>query len=297
MNPVLSPKELAQAIGVSESSLKRWADDGRIRVSRTAGGHRRIPIAEAIRFIREIRAPIVRPEILGMPDLTTAHAEETTGETDAERLYRHLLAGEVAQARGLVLSLYMAGHGCSTISDGVIGVALGRFGESWRDDPEGIFLEHRATEICISAVRHLQSTIAVPDAAPVAVGGAPPGDTGTLPSLVAATVLLAEGFRTVNLGAQTPFDALLHATDRHKADLVWLSATHVVQPELLERGVDKLSAELELRNVPLIIGGFAHGRLELPQRANVHIGHSMGELVAFAKGLRSGRSHAVPGTE
>ena len=53
MKSVLSPKELAAAIGVSESTLKRWADDGLIVFSRTAGGHRRIRLAEAIRFIRE----------------------------------------------------------------------------------------------------------------------------------------------------------------------------------------------------------------------------------------------------
>ena len=53
MKPLLSPRELAQAIGVSESSLKRWADAGQIRVARTAGGHRRISIADAVRFIRE----------------------------------------------------------------------------------------------------------------------------------------------------------------------------------------------------------------------------------------------------
>jgi MerR family transcriptional regulator, light-induced transcriptional regulator len=48
----LSPKALAAAIGVSESSLKRWADEGRLAAERTAGGHRRIAVAEAVRFVR-----------------------------------------------------------------------------------------------------------------------------------------------------------------------------------------------------------------------------------------------------
>ena len=59
MRHVLSPKELAQAIGVSESSLKRWADEGLLRATRTAGGHRRIPLAEAIRFLRDTQATLV----------------------------------------------------------------------------------------------------------------------------------------------------------------------------------------------------------------------------------------------
>ena len=58
---LLTPKELAEAIGASESSIRRWVDTGDIRVARTAGGHRRITLSEAIRFIRQIEAPVVRP--------------------------------------------------------------------------------------------------------------------------------------------------------------------------------------------------------------------------------------------
>lgn len=54
MKPLLSPRELAQAIGVSESSIKRWIDDGLIGATKTAGGHRRIAGSEAIRFVREV---------------------------------------------------------------------------------------------------------------------------------------------------------------------------------------------------------------------------------------------------
>jgi len=37
-----SPKQVAQRLGVSESSVKRWLDQGVVPVLRTAGGHRRI---------------------------------------------------------------------------------------------------------------------------------------------------------------------------------------------------------------------------------------------------------------
>src|SRR5215211_2356769 len=63
---LLTPKDLADAIGASESSLRRWVDSGRVKMSRTAGGHRRIPLAEAIRFIRETHATVVRPDLLGL---------------------------------------------------------------------------------------------------------------------------------------------------------------------------------------------------------------------------------------
>src|SRR5215204_6409591 len=66
LEQLLTTKDLAEAIGASESSLRRWTDSGAIKTARTPGGHRRIPRGEAIRFIRETRATVVRPEILGL---------------------------------------------------------------------------------------------------------------------------------------------------------------------------------------------------------------------------------------
>lgn len=75
MKQAISPKDLARAIGVSESSMKRWTDEGLIAAVRTAGGHRRIPIAEAIRFIRSMHATVVRPDLLGISDLAVVPSE------------------------------------------------------------------------------------------------------------------------------------------------------------------------------------------------------------------------------
>ena len=78
----VTPRQLAEAIGVSESSLKRWSDAGKIEVSRTEGGHRRIAIGEAVRFIRASRAPVVRPDLLGLP------RSSATGEALTELLVK-----------------------------------------------------------------------------------------------------------------------------------------------------------------------------------------------------------------
>src|SRR5687767_2559257 len=89
-NELLTPKDLAAAIGASESSLRRWIDSGDIRVSRTAGGHRRIPLGEAVQFIRKIGAVIVRPEVLNMPP---APILGDTASVDEGRLFAALREG------------------------------------------------------------------------------------------------------------------------------------------------------------------------------------------------------------
>ncbi|MHC4811387.1 MAG: excisionase family DNA-binding protein, partial [Planctomycetota bacterium] len=103
MKHLLSPRELAAAIGVSESTLKRWTDDGLINATRTAGGHRRIPLAEAIRFVRATRTRVVNPTILQLGDLPGLEATANGNGMDrVEQVHRALEEGAEMPLRGLV---------------------------------------------------------------------------------------------------------------------------------------------------------------------------------------------------
>lgn len=64
---LLTPKQVARAIGVSESSLKRWCDQGLLpSVQRTAGGRRRLALRDVLHFVRAHDHPLVAPEALGL---------------------------------------------------------------------------------------------------------------------------------------------------------------------------------------------------------------------------------------
>lgn len=286
MRHVLSPKELADAIGVSESSLKRWTDEGLLRASRTAGGHRRIPIAEAIRFVRDTQATLVRPEILELPDVEAVSGDMPARDDAADRLFELLCDGHDKAARGLVMSLYLAGESPAWICDVPLREAMHRIGDIWKHDPQGVYLEHRATDICIQALNRLRLTFQVEPGAPVAVGGAPAGDPYTLPSLIAATVLASEGFRAVNLGPDTPAEALIEAVRDQNAKLAWLTISSIADSQSLMKDVDKLASQLADIGLSLVVGGRVVDEVKLPQHGNLHIGRSMSELAAFAKGLR-----------
>ncbi len=290
--PIVSPRQLAAAIGVSESSVKRWVDDGTIPAGRTAGGHRRIAWAEALRYVRESGATVVRPELLGLDDAARARHRAGSGidaGAAADALFELLHAGERAGAAGLLLALYLDGAAVAEIVDAALRPAMARLGELWLTGEEGIFREHRATEIALQAMARLRLACAPPDDGPVtAVGGAPAGDPYLLATLSASIVLAAEGLPAVNLGADTPLASLETAAERLGAGLVWLSVSSAARPAELSREVRRLTARLAERGVPLVVGGAQSDRLDLPRDPHLYRGGSMAELAALVRGLRLG---------
>jgi excisionase family DNA binding protein len=286
MKPFLSPRQLAKAIGLSESSLKRWADDGRIAAVRTGGGHRRIARPEAIRFIRDSRLTVVRPDLLGLPEADVVLPEQGSEDALAEALFRALLHGDRDRAFGLLQSAFLAGRPLAWIFDGPVRSAMHRIGEIWQHRRDGIAVEHRATDLCIQAAMQLRLSLPAEDAmAPVAVGGAPSGDPYLLPSLMAAAVLQETGLRAINLGPDTPLASLEQAAWQHDAAVVWLSLSAGEAAEAVRRDLPRLAGPLAERGVELIVGGREIERLAGLRQANVALAHRMAELAAFARGL------------
>jgi len=286
MQTTLSPKELAQAIGVSESSLKRWVDEGLVTAIRTSGGHRRIPRNNALAFVREQGYPLLRPELLGLEEAESK--AEADGAVDAV-FHAALREGRAAEAQRLVIQRFVAGDPVARLVDGIMAPAMRALGELWQYDEAGIYIEHRAVDICTQILDRVRALLPdpAPDA-PVALGGAPAKDPYTLPSLMAVTVITAEGWRTFNLGAFVPPDVLGRAAVDQQARLVWL-ALGVVDGH---GGVDDevkavLTALGQAGSQPILVAGGPACRCSgrrPPEPAR--FAESMPQLAGLVRGLR-----------
>jgi excisionase family DNA binding protein len=292
MGRVLSPRQLAQAVGVSESSLRRWADDGRMAMVRTAGGHRRIPLSEAVQLIRRLKLSVSRPELLGLEGpLATQPKHPGPGVAAdvggaADLMYEHLLHGRGAEARGLVLRLYLEGWPLHDLFDGLLAVAMTRLGELWRHSPRGIAIEHRATDICNQIVNQLRTLIPSPRPdAPLALGGAPDGDPYTLPSQMVSATLADAGFFDLNLGANTPLEAMLAAIAHDQPRVVWLSASASLGRNRWQKWLGELAAAVRGWQGAVLVGGRQQPEITGPWPGEVIHLPNMTELAAFARGM------------
>lgn len=275
----LSPRDLGRAVGLSESSVRRWADDGRLRAERTAGGHRRIARAEAVRFVRESGLAVVRPDLLGYPR-PELELRATEGVPSAEALAEAFQASDASGARRMIVSAFLDGAPLAEICDGSIRGALREVGLLWRDGPVGIVYEHRAIDICLHALSDIRSAIPDRADAPLALGGAVEGDTFLLPTTMTAVVLADVGFRVVNLGPHVPTTALLAAAEEFSPRLVWRASSIPGAGPGLRREVRELPA-----SVDFVVGGRGLAASELPRTRRAQRLHSMAELAGFGRGL------------
>ena len=267
----VSPRDLARAIGMSESSLKRWADQGILEVSRTAGGHRRIQVKEAIRFVRARKLSLAVPSALGLSGRLSevgqgndpSAGEGFSNGLDAEiaPFVRLLEAGDGETAELYLLGKYLSGVSIAEIGDRLIRPSLEYLGHG-PHGAEEILKEHRATQVCLQSIEQMRAMSTFEHPRFRAVGGGGAGDSYMLPSLLVAAVIEESGGRATNLGANTPVRALRceafsSESPRGHADLVWLSVSEPIEDEDELAALAQLIEECEHEQVHLMLGGRA----------------------------------------
>ena len=286
MQKLFSPRLFAQAIGVSESSVRRWADSGQIKMTRTAGGHRKIARAEAIRFIRQTSASVVRPDLLQISEPRHRRHRVEAFAAQHEQLFKALKQGDADVVSGLLTTMYVNGVSASEICDGPVRHAMERIGKMWPHEQKAILTEHRATNICIESMTRLRTNFTrSADGGPIAVGGAPENDPYVLPSLMATTVLADVGFQPINLGPNTPLDVLAQFALDADARLIWIALTAPLPRATVEKALLNLTRHVRRKRLQVVIGGRATHRFAIPQGDRTHTFASMSEMAGFAKGL------------
>ncbi len=283
----LSPRNLARALGVSESSVKRWVDSGAIEATKTAGGHRKIAVSEAVRYVREHGVSVIHPELLGF-DLETRLDASVAGS--GEQLKELLIEGKRVEARSLLLSWYLSGNSLANVVDGPLAEAMGEIGKLYLScGHEGVYIEHRSTEVVAQGLREILATLPSSNPGAVAIGCSVSGDYHTLPTLAVSVVLRSVGIAASSLGANLPLKSLELAIQHYDPRLVWVSISHVTDAVALQDDFAHLIPILEAQDRFLIVGGCNSHLVELPTSPAICRGARMGDLVTFATAVMSGR--------
>jgi excisionase family DNA binding protein len=277
-----STADVANALGVSVSTVKRWVDEGILPAYRTVGGHRRLRGEDVV--------SAVRARLLPHRDLTALDALIRPTRVSAlnRQLSRALQQGNGSRVRQLLRSAHHSGMSFASMADEVIAPVMKDVGHGWESGGLDVFEEHRATQLCQAALYDLKSQLssAQVGARRLALGGGPGGDPYVIANLMAELVLLEDGWSVINLGPNTPLASFLHAVERLRPRLVWLSASHLPEFGAFHKGAAALSQAARRRGVTVIAGGRAMTADRRVKLTHIKFGDNLSELQRVASSLR-----------
>ncbi|MCI0489971.1 MAG: helix-turn-helix domain-containing protein [Blastocatellia bacterium] len=262
MNRSYSTTELAKMWGVSESSIKRWADAGTIKCQKTIGGHRKFDLDDVLEF--QTRSGLITGDLA----LTKAAArsdsemEGLLATLDFAELSHHYLTtaleGRYIKASTIVREAYLRGAKLAAIAEEIIRPAMKETGERWRRREVSVFEEHLVTSVTLQALAGLNSIIAKKQSAEkLALVGCSEGEFHHIASLMVQCLLESEGWAVIYLGPHTPLFSYADAIKKMEPSLVCISMTVTGNIEHASRDYQSLRRTASKHETKIVIGGQA----------------------------------------
>ena len=255
LDRLISPKQVALALGVSESSLKRWCDQGKISATKTLGGHRRIHRADVLEFVRTNNQQLVNREVLGLPP--SLDKPNPTIDNQKDDFVRALLAGDETLVERIFFDLYLNSNPLHLIFDRLIAESFHKIGELWECENAEIYQERRSCEICQRLLYRVRQLVPEPKSNLVAFGGTLSGDVYSLPTMMTELILRREGYSATSLGNSIPGHSYIKAIQELQPQLVWISVSFVPDRDLFIGEFNRLAESCEQHAAALVVGGSA----------------------------------------
>lgn len=285
METLLSPKQVAQALRVSESSVKRWCDKGSIVTTYTEGGHRRIRMGDLAEFVRANRLGVHDFVPMGLVPTLPAQVD---GQIACDQVLQAMLEGDEDRCSNLVLEMYLAKLPIHRICDSVIARALHRIGEEWACGTAAIYQERLSCKVIQRVLHRLQMLVPeVPDKAPTALGCSAEGDPYSLGTTMVELVLRESGWRAFSLGENIPLEDLANAIERHQPHIVWLSCSCISDSKSFVDRFQILYDRFHASGVLFAIGGQALTSDLIDKIPHDLHGTTMKDIYEFALRVRS----------
>lgn len=202
---LLTSTEAAELLGVGPTSVKRWADDGRLPSIKTPGKHRRFERHAVERFLAKSRLDTCESKAAEWVSLfLTEHRE-------------HSLQAALLQRRAELGSWWKVAN--------ELGESLVLLGVGWKEGRVGIVQEHLASERFSRALNMVSHSLPLARKAPRALLVSADGDDHTLGLSLTELCLRELGLETLWIGRNTPTDVLVEHLKHHVFEVVAVSAS------------------------------------------------------------------------
>lgn len=273
---MLTTAQTAELLGMHESSIKRWSNEGQINTSLTSGGHRRIDFPSFFSFVRKnkisFELEILEEDFPEVWDGLTGVKKKNDFSKINQCLLNWLIHGE--QVKFVRLLCYLHTHrkvDMATLIDDVLFPVMHMVGHMWERGEVSVEAEHRATGFVKQALyelRALQISEGQGDSShkKVAYVGCAENNQHDIGAACAATILEERGLKTHNLGANVPVFAYASLTNREKLDTLVISFSPLAKESDVLKHIGALTLnQNEKAAYNLILGGVIFEELKIKE--------------------------------
>lgn len=241
--------EVARALNVGVSSVKRWTDSGQLETVRTVGGHRRYGLESVHAFARQ--RGLSTDDLPPIPDEAAIVSGVLSEDETRNEFLTALEKGDAEAARQIIQFGVARSADKAAFIDAIVGLTLHEIGRLWETGKWGVESEHRASYIIAEIIDRLRP--GAPGGLPMAVVGCPPDEWHDLPARMLRLVLEWHGWPVDFLGANVPWPSISAAIAQNSPRLLLLTA----RSGLAFNSFDfrRLAREYTSRGTTVCIGG------------------------------------------
>lgn len=258
---VIPTNEVATMLGVTETTVKRWADEGMIPCVRTPGGHRKFLLKDVSRFAQANGITLAGTTPPPMSPLQMEHLRIGVALKDYRRL-SSVFQEETLQAdrEGLYeLLLYLLKNHIPfpAIADEVIRPAMAEIGLLWEKGKLAVNQEHAATHAVLEALARIAPELhRKPEKTLAVLCSCPEQELHDVGLRCLAYSLEAEGWKVRYIGANTPAGDVVRILRNDRPPLVCVSVTITRRKKQLADQLHKIARAARAHGGVFILGGY-----------------------------------------
>ncbi len=257
---ILSTIDVARLFNVTETTVKRWADEGTLRCQKTPGGHRKFPVRDVVEFAERNNydpVGVLSPQTKGgrndMIQIAVLHRDFPAL---AEMFVEKALSPDRMDLYLFFSYLYEHRFPLWEIYDNVLRPGMTKIGDLWEHGDIGVNHEHRASYETLDALARLQAEVFIkPRNGKSVVLACMEEELHEIGLRSAAYVFEAEGWSTHYIGARTPAAAVTQALKDFAPSVLALSLTCTADSRRLIVDLQRVQQEAHAMKVPVIMGG------------------------------------------
>jgi excisionase family DNA binding protein len=297
---IFSTADVARLFNVTETTVKRWADEGKLKCQKTPGGHRKFEIRNVIEFAEKNNFEPVGALEFPSRDTSGSTTEIAVLTRDYAAMSNVFVDKALSPDRTDLFQflsfLYEHHIQLWEIYDLVIRPGMCDIGERWANGKIGISHEHHASYETLDALAKLQTEILIKSSTGWSALFACVGDElHEIGLRCASYVVESEGWAIHYLGANTPAEAVISAVRDLKPTLVCLSCTRKEHSHQDVERLREIVVAAHAAGSQCVIGGAGAGGNAEGFRIFDGVLCSAKEVVEYLEGF--GRSNPLQGPQ